>query len=213
MGRAPRIDRASVLVASLELADERGLSSVTMHAVADRLGVTPMALYRHVASKADLLDGMVEQLLLEVAVPDPALPAAARFTAFARGVRETARRHPDVFVLLLQRPATTPAARRVRDAVYDALRAGGLVEEDVARMERVLSTVVLGFAASEVGGRFAGHDRQELDEDFAFMEALLLRGLAGYVGTPAAEGFAASPAGRRRPPSAAPLSERPPAPA
>ena len=42
-----------------------------MQAVADRLGVTPMALYRHVANKADLLDGMVESILLEVPLPDP----------------------------------------------------------------------------------------------------------------------------------------------
>lgn len=36
-----------------------------MAAVAERLGVTPMALYRHVANKADLLDGLVERLLTE----------------------------------------------------------------------------------------------------------------------------------------------------
>ena len=72
MGRPAQFDRAAILAASLELADEQGLAAVTMHAVADRLGVTPMALYRHVANKADLLDGMVESILLEVPLPDPA---------------------------------------------------------------------------------------------------------------------------------------------
>ena len=38
----------------MQLADEQGLAAVTMQAVADRLGVTPMALYRHVANKADV---------------------------------------------------------------------------------------------------------------------------------------------------------------
>ena len=36
-----------------------------MAALAERLGVTPMALYRHVANKAHLLDGVVEVLLTE----------------------------------------------------------------------------------------------------------------------------------------------------
>ena len=74
-----------MLAASLALADEQGLSAVTMQAVADRLGVTPMALYRHVANKADLLDGVVEQILWEVPLPDPAQPWPDRLGALARG--------------------------------------------------------------------------------------------------------------------------------
>lgn len=42
------------------MADEKGIEALTMAAVAERLGVTPMALYRHVAYKTDLLDGLVE---------------------------------------------------------------------------------------------------------------------------------------------------------
>ena len=55
--------REEILDAALELADERGLAAVSMRAVADRVGVTPMALYPHVGSKAALLDGMVGRLL------------------------------------------------------------------------------------------------------------------------------------------------------
>jgi len=63
MGRPAQIDRTLILCASLDLADERGLAGVTMQAVADRLGLTPMALYRHIANKADLLDAVQESLL------------------------------------------------------------------------------------------------------------------------------------------------------
>ena len=65
MGRAPQISREAVLAAALRLADEQGLDAVTMHAVARRLQVTPMALYRHVDDKNALLDGLVEMLLTE----------------------------------------------------------------------------------------------------------------------------------------------------
>ena len=85
MGRPAQIDRSAVLAASLELADEQGLPAVTMQAVADRLGVTPMALYRHVANKADLLDGVVERILWEVPLPDPSEPWPDRLASLAAG--------------------------------------------------------------------------------------------------------------------------------
>jgi AcrR family transcriptional regulator len=173
VGRPAQIDRAAVLAASLQLADEQGLAAVTMQAVADRLGVTPMALYRHVANKADLLDGVVESLLLEVPLPDPADDWATRLLALSRGTRRAASAHPEVFPLLLQRAAVTPGARRARDVVYGALREAGLGEDDVIQLERLLATAVLGFAASEAGGRFAAHSAAQLDADFARLQEML----------------------------------------
>ena len=173
MGRPAQIDRAAILAASLELADEQGLAAVTMQAVADRLGVTPMALYRHVANKADLLDGVVESILLEVPLPDPDAGWADRLGALARGTRAVARRHPQIFPLLLQRAAVTPGARRTREVVYAALREAGLAEDDVVQLERLLVTAVLGFAASEAGGRFAAHSADQLNDDFARLQEIL----------------------------------------
>lgn len=176
MPRPPRIDRAAVLTATLELADEKGLAAVSMRAVADRLGVTPMALYRHVGDKQQLLDGLVERVLAELPLPDPALPWLDALEAMSRAMRATARRHPDVFPLLLQRPAVTPGAVRVRQAVYAALRSAGVSDVDVPRTERMLSTFVLGFAASEAGGRFTVNTAQ-LDADFRWAAGRLLTGL------------------------------------
>ena len=162
MGRAPQISRDAVLDAALRLADEHGLDAVTMHAVARRLQVTPMALYRHVDDKNALLHGLVELLLTEYPLPRAAGEWDERLTALADGIRDTARRHPAVFPLLLTRPAVTPAARVVRDAVQ-----AGLPEAEVARAERLISTAVLGFAASEASGRFRQHDQSVIDADFA----------------------------------------------
>jgi AcrR family transcriptional regulator len=167
VGRAPRISREAVLAAALRLADTDGLEAVTMHAVAKSLRVTPMALYRHVDGKNALLDGLVELLLTEYLPPPGGGRWDERLTALAAGIRDTARRHPAVFPLLLTRPAVTPAARTVRDAVHAALREGGLPEIEVARAERLISTAVLGFAASEAAGRFRQHDQSVIDADFA----------------------------------------------
>jgi AcrR family transcriptional regulator len=171
VGRTAQISREAVLAAALELADEAGLDSVTMHAVGRRLGVTPMALYRHVDGKNALLDGLVEALLAEVT--ETAAPGSeaeswdAQLTALAYAIRDTARRHPAAFPLLLSRPAATPAARQARDAVYEGLREAGLPDDSAARAERLVSTAVLGFAISEATGRFAAHDQSIIDADFA----------------------------------------------
>jgi AcrR family transcriptional regulator len=173
----PKLTRADILDATLDLADNSGLAAVTMRAVADRLGVTPMALYRHVGDKQGLLDGLVERLLAEQPVPDAGLHWRDRLHQHGAALRSTARRHPEVFGLLLARRAVTPAARRTRDSVYQALRDAGISEAEVPRVERVLSTFVLGFAASEAGGRFP--DRAVADADFAFAEQWFERLLPG----------------------------------
>ena len=173
MGRPAQISRDAVLRASLAIADSAGLDAVTMQAVARRLGVTPMALYRHVAGKTDLLDALVEGLLTEFPRLEGDLPPGERLRALGRGVREVARRHPSLFPLLLQRPAATPGSRRVRDAVRAALEETGLGAEQARRAERLLSTVVLGFAASEAAGRFRDHPRSVIDEDFACLERVI----------------------------------------
>ena len=98
---------------------------------------------------------------------------------FADALRSTARRHPDVFVMLLRRPATTPASLRARERVYGALRDAGVPEDLVPRVERLLSTFMLGFAASEAGGRFAQHAAAVLDEDLAWAFGLVRVALGG----------------------------------
>jgi AcrR family transcriptional regulator len=184
MGRAAQIGRTAILAAALEIADEQGLDAVTMHAVARRLQVTPMALYRHLAGKAELLDGLVEMLLTEFPLPARELPWEEFLVALAAGIRATARRHPSVFPLLLLRPVVTPAATGVRDAVHLALRQAGVPDADVARTERLVSTAVLGFAVSEAAGRFRGHDQAVIDADFAELQQWLRCLLPGTASQP-----------------------------
>jgi AcrR family transcriptional regulator len=181
VGRPARISRHAVLEASLAIADRHGVDAVTMQAVADRLDVTPMALYRHVSDKADLLDGLVEGLLAEVELPAEDEPPEDRLRAFAASIRRVARRHPTLFPLLLARPATTPESRRVRDSVCAALEQAGLDPDGARRAERLISTAVLGFAASEAAGRFRRHPRRVVDEDFACLEEVIEQALARAI--------------------------------
>jgi AcrR family transcriptional regulator len=162
--------REHILDIAVSIADERGLDAVSMRSVAERVGVTPMALYPHVGSKAALLDGMVGRLLIRL-VPDTEAGAGAeagaaeaeaegvppwrdRLSAIAHGARDLATRHPWVAALLFSRPSVAPDSVRAIDLIYAALLDAGVPEPDVPRLERMLSTFVLAYGASEAGGRF-----------------------------------------------------------
>ena len=146
--------RREILDAAMAIADERGVDAVSKRAVAQRTGVTPMALYPYVGSKAALLDGLVELLLTELPRHDPDLPWEDRMEASAYGLRAVAQRHPSTFGLLFARPSVTPDSVRALDEFYLALLDAGVPDAEVPRLERMLSTLVIGFALSEVNGRF-----------------------------------------------------------
>jgi AcrR family transcriptional regulator len=61
MARGLNVDL--VVTAAIELADEEGLAAVTMARVAKRCGFTTMSLYRHVASKDELVTRMLDRAL------------------------------------------------------------------------------------------------------------------------------------------------------
>ncbi|MGO9821928.1 MAG: TetR family transcriptional regulator, partial [Solirubrobacteraceae bacterium] len=63
------LNRERVLRAAVALADESGISSLSMRKLGDALGVEAMSLYNHVANKDDLLDGMIDFVFGEIGLP------------------------------------------------------------------------------------------------------------------------------------------------
>jgi AcrR family transcriptional regulator len=156
-----------VLEAASKVAEREGFQGLSMRSVARELDVSAMALYRHVADKDDLLDGLVQRLLGEVQLPDRSLSWETRLRNLAYELRALATRHPELFGLLLRRRAASPEALQVRQAAISALCAGGLDLDEATRLELLLSTTIFGFAFSEAAGRF-----EDLDADAEF-DALL----------------------------------------
>jgi len=169
------LTRGRVLDAALAVAEREGLERLSMRLVARELDVSPMALYRHVTNKDDLLDALVERLLGELRLPEESLPWDQRLRALAVELRALAHRHTGLFALLLRRRAVGAGATRAREVALRALRDSGLDPAAAARRERLLSTLIMGFAVSEIAGRFASVE----DVDAEFEEALSL--LAGLV--------------------------------
>ncbi len=146
--------RAEIVEAALDVARERGLPAVTMRAVADRLGVSVMGLYRHVPTKEALLDDLVGRLLAELDLPGPSRPWRQRLHRLAGQVYDLAGRYPTVVPLLLTRAYTAPDAVRVVDETSGLLHDAGIPPDEVPRLERMVATFLLGYAVSAANRAF-----------------------------------------------------------
>lgn len=130
--------------AGVAICDEAGLDALSIRAVAARLGVAPMSLYRHVRSKDELVALMTDVALGEE--PLPVLGARsgwrARLEASARFEWRAFKRHPWVArVISVTRPEPTPNALAFAEWVLGALE--GLVTNGAEKMR--LHIVLHGF--------------------------------------------------------------------
>jgi AcrR family transcriptional regulator len=145
-GRRPGLTVDAVVDAALALADDGGLDALTMRAVAQHLGVTPMTLYTYVPGKAELLDLMVDAVFLRMDRPPfhPGEPWRARLTAVADANRALHLRHPWLVELRIVRAPLGPGVMTKYEYELGAFEGLGL--DDVSRDSAL--TYVLGFVQS-----------------------------------------------------------------
>jgi len=122
--RSP-LTRERVLRTAVALADEGGIESLSMRKLAQALDVVPMALYRHVANKDELLDALVDVVVGEI---DPALEGADWKTALRARIlsaRHALLRHPWASRLMESRKTPTPVVLGYMDSMIGMFRTGG----------------------------------------------------------------------------------------
>ena len=107
-GPRPRHSVDDVVDAAIAIADADGLDAVTMRAVAERLGTSPMSLYTYIPGKAELLDLMLDALYLAMARKPFRLQWRARLRAVAEANRELYARHPWAARISTARPPLGP---------------------------------------------------------------------------------------------------------
>jgi AcrR family transcriptional regulator len=152
-GKRERVTRERVLTVALDVADTDGIAGVTMRAVADRLGVEAMALYRHVADKDALLDGLVDVVVSEIndaCGSLPAAPSASDWRAIVRRRILTARavilRHRWAPQLISIRGTLGPGLLEYFDRLCGDMVAGGCSMDLVHRAMHALGSRALGFS-------------------------------------------------------------------
>lgn len=137
------LTRARVLAAALELVDAEGLEALSMRKLGERLGVEGMALYRHVANKSDLLDGVFEAVLTEMRAPARTGDWRTDVRAMARAFEAALIAHPRALPLFASRPAVSPASLEVVEAAIGVLVQAGLpLDRALLTFDSVVALVV-----------------------------------------------------------------------
>jgi AcrR family transcriptional regulator len=167
------LDRARVVDAAIEIADEEGLDAVTLARVAAALGVRSPSLYNHVDGRDGLIRGVAARSTRELATAlrraATGRSGAAAVQAVAQAQRDYARAHPGRYAATVAAPAPgdaehEEAARDAVDVLTSVLGAAGLEGDDVIHAVRALRSAVHGFAAIEAAGGFG----MAIDRDVSF---------------------------------------------
>lgn len=148
--RRHRLSRELVLQAAMSHADDGGIEALTMRRLAEELGVAPMALYRHVANKDDLIDGLIDVVFSEIALPSTGGDWKAAMRVRAISLRDVLARHRWAIGLMEARHNPGPANLRHHDTVIASLRAAGFDMARVAHVYSLLDAYIYGFALTKM---------------------------------------------------------------
>ena len=147
--RGVELSRARIVQAAIAIADDEGTTPLTMRLLARELGVSTMALYRHVRSRDELLLQMADAVLAEEAPPRPRGDWRLKLEALARQQWAGYRRHTWLASWLsMSRPQPLANGMRHTEAVLAALDRLGLDDATVLRTGVAFLAFVRGMAAS-----------------------------------------------------------------
>ena len=139
-----------MLHAGLDLADGSGVETVTMRRLGEELGFEAMSLYRHVANKNDLLDGMLDLVLAEWQLPDGRGDWMEAVRTSALSVHDALRRHGWAARLLMTGSHIRPARLRYMECLLGRLRDAGFDAETTYHVYHLLDGYIFGFSLWEI---------------------------------------------------------------
>ncbi|MFG3050705.1 TetR/AcrR family transcriptional regulator [Kitasatospora sp. NPDC048239] len=135
--------------AAIAIADAEGLDAVTMRRLATTLGVAPMAAYRYVSGKDELIELMVDSVYGELALPDPAAGWRDTMRTLATRLRAKTLAHP--WTVRATAVPLTPNQLAVPERAFAALTGQGLDADTMMAVFRTVTGYVRGAVAAEIG--------------------------------------------------------------
>lgn len=146
--RADPLSRGEIARVALAMVDRDGSESFSMRGLATELGVTPMAVYHHFESKAEVLQAAADQVWIEVvsSVPPADDPVEAMIQGFLT-TRRVFQRHPDITPYSVASPGTEDALHVMAVVVSEQFERAGFTGQAAADAYFLLATFTLGSAA------------------------------------------------------------------
>jgi len=144
--RRMTLSRDRVLRAAVALADSAGIESLSMRRLAEELGVVPMALYKHVANKEELLDGMIDVVVSEI---DPIVSGVGWRSAVRQRIlsaRQALLRHPWASQVMESRNNPTPVLLEYMNSMIGIFLASGFSVNLTHHLMHAMGSRMLGFS-------------------------------------------------------------------
>ncbi|MBX3723320.1 MAG: TetR/AcrR family transcriptional regulator C-terminal domain-containing protein [Turneriella sp.] len=152
------IDR--ILHAALALADKDGIEALSMRTLAAKLNVEAMSLYKHVANKEAVFDGLADLVIAEIELPPEQTPWREAMHSRAISARRVIFKHPWIAPIFESRRNPSTVRMAYANAVLGFLRRGGLSVEQSYRAFVLLDSFIFGFVTQELNWVQTAHERK-----------------------------------------------------
>lgn len=163
-----RLNREQVLNTAIALADAGGIEALSMRKLGEELKVEAMSVYRHVANKEDLLNGMIDAVFAEIELPSHSEDWKTALRKRSLSVRAALLRHPWATGLMDSGTQPGHATLRHHNRVLGTLRTGGFSVPMAAHAFSAIDSYIYGFAMQDKALPF------ETEEESAAMAQMLL---------------------------------------
>lgn len=140
-----RLNRDRVLQAAVALADEVGIAPLSMRRLAQELDVVPMALYKHVAHKDELLDAMIDVIITEIDPPATDLGWKDVVRRRILSARSVLQRHQWARQVLETRTNKTPGVLGYMDSFIGMFLDGGFSVDLTHHVMHAIGSRMWGF--------------------------------------------------------------------
>lgn len=147
--RRTPLSRDRILRAGIRLADRKGIDALSMRRLATALKVEAMSLYNHVASKDELLDGMVDIVIGEITLPVLGGDWKATMRARAQSTLAVMTAHPWAPMLIVSRITVGPNRLRYIDTTLGVLREAGFSWAETDRAWNTMDNYILGYTLTQ----------------------------------------------------------------
>ena len=166
--QAEQLSQERIVAAALDVAKRVGFDRLTMRALADELGVTPMAAYYYVSSKDQLLELVADAVASDVKPLPPDLTWDQQLKLDAFDLFERLTAYPGLGAFLLERPLT-PQVRKNYQAYREVFRRAGLDEREAELAHATYHTFMFGLMGMEYQFRPAKRQKPGVRDDDAII--------------------------------------------
>jgi AcrR family transcriptional regulator len=185
LGR-PGLNRDAVVYRAIEIGTAEGLEAVSLRRIAQELGVTPMALYRHVRDKQDLVNAMTEAVLEGIDASgglEPGMSWTERFRRYVDNYKEQLDVRPLAIPLSIAYSAEGPPSFwKVLEDLLSILLEAGFARREAIILIRMISNLLAGYllllqqgAPPADAGALDGHQIDLMRRHFALAQLSLPR--------------------------------------